>query len=41
MTERSGSQRRRRMGDLVIWALLLGGYVALQRYILPRLGVPT
>ena len=29
------------MSDLVIGALLLGGYLALQRYILPRLGVPT
>ena len=29
------------MSDLVIGVLLLGGYLALQRYILPRLGVPT
>jgi hypothetical protein len=29
------------MGDLLTMALLVGGYVVLMRYVLPRLGVPT
>jgi len=29
------------MTDLLVIALVLGAYYALQRYILPRFGVPT
>jgi|GEM_PF-1397896 hypothetical protein len=29
------------MADIVSIALLIGGYVFLMRYVLPRMGVPT
>ena len=29
------------MGGIAVLLLVLGGYFALQRYILPRMGVPT
>lgn len=29
------------MGDIAVLLLVLGGYWALQRYILPKMGVPT
>ena len=29
------------MDDILVGVLILGGYLALQRYVLPKLGVPT
>lgn len=29
------------MNEIVVWALLLVGWIALQRWILPRMGVST
>ena len=37
----TASIAREAMGDLLIFILFVGGYLALQLFILPRLGVST